>query len=102
MNSARKGNAKENRTAALLDEQGWTVASRRHLAGPGDLLAVRAGEMPRLIEVKATRSAYEHFRQADRDEMREFAAERGLRAELAWWRPRSREPRIIGVDEWPP
>ncbi len=85
----------------LLDADGWTVASRRHLAGPGDVLATKDGERPRLIEVKCTRTPYEHFRREDRLELRDFAAERGLVAELAWWAPRARAHRLIDEAQWP-
>lgn len=102
MNAARKGNGRELRTASILESEGWTVGSRRHVAGPGDLLAVKDGERPRLIEVKATAGGpYEHFGPRDRNGMRAYAAERGLVAELAWWAPRAATHRIFDEAEWP-
>lgn len=101
MNTARKGSSRELRTAAILESEGWTVGSRRHVAGPGDLLAVKDGERPRLIEVKATAGPYKTFGPRDRGALRAYAAERGLVAELAWWAPRARTHRIFDEAEWP-
>jgi hypothetical protein len=102
LNTARRGNTKEVRTAEWLEADGWTVGSRRHIAGPGDLLAIKDGERPRLIEVKAGRgSPYENFRRPDRMELREFAFWRGLVPELAWWPLRAREPQFIDETAWP-
>jgi hypothetical protein len=101
MNTARKGNRAEGRTVKLLEAEGWTVGSRRHLPGPGDLLAVRAGRRPRLIEVKGRKNLWEGFRRADRQEMIDYAIPRGLRAEVAWWPPRARAPRWISSEDLP-
>jgi hypothetical protein len=60
------------------------VGSRRHTPGPGDLLAVKVGERPRLIEVKAGRLPYENFRPDDRRAILEAAWQAGADAELCW------------------
>lgn len=101
MNSSAKGNAKERRTAALLAEDGWVIASRRHIGGCGDLLAVRTGEIPRLIEVKASATPWMNFRRPDRIAMRAYAAVNRLDAQLAWWAPRAKTPVYFGTDQWP-
>jgi hypothetical protein len=103
VNSARKGNAKELRTAELLAADGWLVGSRRHIGGAGDLLAVKRGERPRLIEVKATaevpwRSTFGPLKRA---ELRDCAAAHGAVAEIAWWRPRARQPEWLDEAVWP-
>jgi hypothetical protein len=101
VNTARKGNGFDVVVAKQLEAEGWTVGSRRHLPGPGDLLACREGERPRLIECKrGARSPFENFRQVDRNEMRDYAAVRGLVAELAWRKDRGR---LEFIDEasWP-
>lgn len=103
MNTARKGNQKELRTAELLAADGWLVASRRHVGGAGDLLAIKDGERPRLIEVKATaqvpwRSTFGPLKRA---ELRDCAVAHGAVAEIAWWRPRSRAPEFIDEASWP-
>lgn len=102
MNSSRKGNGRELRSAAILENQGYVVGSRRHTAGPGDLMAVKPGARSRLIEVKATAGGpYEHFRRADRKALRDYAHAHGMAPELAYWAPRARTHRIIPAEEWP-
>jgi len=108
MNSAAKGNSAELKTTKLLEAEGWVVGSRRHLAGPGDLLAVRATtwtgaplEKPRLIEVKARVHLWQGFRREDRKALAEYCEEHGLVAQVAWWKPRARAPVYLGVAEWP-
>lgn len=101
MNSSRKGNTFDVAVAKQLEADGWTVGSRRHLPGPGDLVATKNGERPRLIECKrGARSPFENFRQADRNEMRDYASSRSLVAELAWRKDRGRLT-FIDEAEWP-
>lgn len=101
MNTSRKGNGKETATRKLLELDLWVVGERRHVKGPGDLLAWKAGKRARLIEVKATLKPYAHFGPADREEMLRYALRHGLVAELAWWKPRARLPLFIPSTEWP-
>lgn len=101
VDTSRKGNGRERRSCALLEGDGWLVGSRRHIGGAGDLLAVKAGERPMLIEVKATLGPYAHFGPKDRAELREAAKRAGAVAVLAWWKPRAREHRLIDEAEWP-
>lgn len=101
MRTSHKGNGFERQVAKQLEQDGWTVGSRRHIGGCGDLLAVKPGERPRLIECKrGAGSPYENFRTVDRNDMRDYAAERGLVAELAWRKDRGR---VEFIDEasWP-
>ncbi len=86
MNTARKGNSAEVYVARWLQDRGWLVASRRHIGGAGDLLAVWPGfekaERPDhsslyllpsatwLIEVKCAKNLWQQFRRADREAMR--------------------------------
>ena len=79
MSSVSRGNAAERYVAKWLTERGWLVASRRHIGGAGDLLAVRNGSLDRstlrrteiwLIEVKHCKNLWENFRKADREEMK--------------------------------
>lgn len=89
MNTARKGNAAEVFVARWLQDRGWLVASRRHIGGAGDLLAIHpTGEWrgERLIfegrwmilpgstllaEVKACKELWQQFRREDRQAMRD-------------------------------
>lgn len=72
MNTSRKGNGAELYVAECLESEGWVVASRRHIGGAGDLLAVHPETAEtRLVEVKARKRPYDGFRPADRRAMRE-------------------------------
>lgn len=74
MNTARKGNAAERYVAHWLEDREWIVASRRHIGGAGDLLAVHAADaVTWLIEVKDCKNLWQNFRREDRQEMRETA-----------------------------
>lgn len=74
MNTTRKGTAAELYVAEWLQEFEWTVGSRRHIGGAGDLLATHPTDHVRLIEVKACKSLWSNFTRADRQEMREAKA----------------------------
>ena len=101
MNRAAKGNGFDLEVARQLEQEGWTVASRRHVPGPGDLLAVRDGSRTRLIECKrGAGSPFENFRRTDRHVLADYAGERGLVAELAWRKDRGRLE-FISFREWP-
>lgn len=92
MNTARKGSAAEVFVARWLQDRGWLVASRRHIGGAGDLLAIHPlgfleaptyaspgrGPMQEvsagktlLLEVKACKELWQQFRREDRQAMRE-------------------------------
>ena len=99
----------------VLASEGWLCASRRHIGGAGDILAVHATPVPHwagpnslllnralLIEVKSTtRSPWVNFGQQDRQAMVETAEQHGCEAWLYWWPPR-RDLQRIPASEWPP
>ena len=105
------GNARELKVIALLEEDGWVCASRRHIGGAGDVLAVKPpGETTRrhrvvtalLIEVKSTAGGpYERFGPAARRDLSDLARGHGCEAWLYWWPPRGALARIP-EHEWPP
>jgi hypothetical protein len=105
------GNTRELRVMDVLAEEGWLCASRRHIGGAGDVLAVRSFDDPgsargfgndvRLIEVKSTSGGpWERFGPADRQALVETAAKHGAEAWLYWWPPRAELQRIPASD-WP-
>ena len=101
--SSRRGNGRENRVRDLMADQGWFAMCGRASAGPADVLAVKDGERPRLIQVKSTAGGpYERFGPAERRELVEAAVTAGGIAVLAWWPPRARAPRWIRWHDWPP
>lgn len=100
MNTARKGNAAERFVARWLEDREWIVASRRHIGGAGDLLAVRPGDgAVWLIEVKDCKELWQQFRRADRAEM----AETPLPAGGERWVVNKRGQELVWVPEsaWP-
>jgi len=104
------GNARELRVMDVLASEGWLCASRRHIGGAGDVLAVRAlvGGLSgldhldaMLIEVKSTtRSPWVNFLPADRQAMVETAEKHGCEAWLYYWPPR-RDLQRIPASDWP-
>lgn len=100
------GNARELRVMDVLASEGWLCASRRHIGGAGDILAVRpyAGGPTleaRLIEVKSTTyGPFDSFGPADRRALLDTAISCGAVPVLAWWPPR-RELRWIHATHWP-
>ena len=111
------GNARELAVMKVLASEGWLCASRRHIGGAGDILAVKTGhvyyaDVPNpldtlrvralLIEVKSTtRSPWVNFLPADRQAMVETGEQYGCEAWLYWWPPR-RGLQRIPASEWPP
>jgi len=108
------GNARELKVMAVLADKGWLCASRRHIGGAGDILAIRqpyfdgvvrpAGTrvVARLIEVKSTtRSPWVTFGPADRQDLVDTAIRFGAEPLLAWWPPRGKL-RWIQASEFPP
>lgn len=84
-----------------LESEGWWVCRAAGSLGDADLVALRGGDTPRLIEVKSTtRGAYHGFGPAKRDNLREAARSAGARAWLAWWPPR-KPLKWYSEDVWP-
>lgn len=100
-NYAARGNKKDVRSRVLLEADGYVVGSRRHIPGPGDLLAWKDGEETLLLEVKACTDLWQNFRRADRIEMLDYAAEHVLVPLIHWWKPRARTPEVIYSWDWP-
>jgi Holliday junction resolvase-like predicted endonuclease len=102
-NTARKGNAAEVFVARNLKDKGFVVASRRHIGGAGDLLAVRPDGKVWLVEVKACKSLWGNFTRADRQEMRETQLPEGAERWVANVRGTGEKRTIswCAESEWP-
>ena len=109
--SKSKGTRAENEVVATLRERGWyawrllpTTNDRDdEVVGSGvaDVIALRAGSRPRLIEVKATKAGpYAGFVPARRVRLSEVAKEADADALLAWKEPR-KGIRFIPEAAWP-
>jgi Holliday junction resolvase len=100
MSTAGRGRHRERQVAERLRSEGWVVLKGTSF-GVCDLAAMRAGDTPLLVEVKANQgSPYMNFRGEEREVLALEARRAGARAVLAWWPPR-RPLRLIPSSEWP-
>lgn len=99
----KRGAAREREYAERLEAKGWLVTRSAGSRSPHDLVALKDGYVPRLIQVKSDRAgAYAHFGPRERSELRESATRAGAQAVLVWWPADRGGPRIIPADAWPP
>lgn len=98
----RDGCKRERQVRQALEAQGWWVARAAGSLGDADLVALKTGETPRLLEVKANEgSPYKTFSRERRMQLRLAARRAGAVAELVHW-PSRANPVFIPEDEWPP
>ncbi len=96
-----RGHQRERQVRDWLTERDWIVIRAAGSLGCVDLVALKAGATPRLIEVKSTAGGpYERFGPADRAELSVNAEWAGAEAWLAWWPPRG-VLHWIAEPEWP-
>jgi Holliday junction resolvase len=97
----RRGINRERQVRLHLEADDWWVARAAGSFGDADLVALKDGRRPRLIEVKSSaKGPYEHFGPSEREGLRRAARLAGAIAELAWW-PKGGQLRFIPSDEWP-
>lgn len=96
----RRGRGRELAVADHLRDEGWIVF--RATTSVADLVALRDGNRPRLIEVKSTstRGPWNDFGPEARMRLRSLARAAGADAWLVWW-PLRGECRWIPADKWP-
>lgn len=96
-----RGHNRERQVRRDLEADDWWVARAAGSLGDADLVALKDGKRPRLVEVKATaRGPYHGFGPKDRADLI-FAAElAGAEAWLCWYPPRGK-PTWIPSCEWP-
>ena len=100
MRGGQAGRARERQIAEKLRSDDWVVV-KGTTYGTCDLVALRAGSRPMLIECKSTAGGpYERFSPADRASLKAEAERAGADAVLAWWPPRGKL-RLIHSPEWP-
>lgn len=98
---AKRGSQREYAVRNLLRDDGWLAFRAPASLGVADVIALRDGSRPRLIEVKSdARDAYGHFGPEKRERLRDAARLAGADALLAYWPPRE-ELRWIGEESWP-
>lgn len=97
---AAAGHARERQVVHYLRDRDW-IAQRAPASLGVDVIALKAGETPKVIEVKSTAGGpYERFGPAERAAAIVLARMAGAVAELWWWPPRG-QLRVIGESEWP-
>ena len=95
------GHNRERKARDILEADGWFVIRAPGSLGFCDLVALRKGYDPWLIEVKATAAGPFHsFGPADRRDLLAAASKAGGKAMLLYW-PANAQPRYIFPDEWP-
>ena len=96
-----RGTQRERAVRLRLEEDDWLVVRAAGSLGVVDLVALKAGHRPRLIEVKSdVKGPYDNFRPADRADLLQRAEWAGGDAWLVWWPPRG-QMRWIPPSEWP-
>jgi Holliday junction resolvase len=99
--SSRRGHNRERQVRDLLLSEDWWVCRAAGSLGDADLVALKEGHFPRLIEVKSTAAGpYHSFGPKARADLRFAAFLAGAEAWLVWWPPRA-QPKWIPSSEWP-
>lgn len=99
--ASNRGHQRERDLVRKLKADGWFALRAPASLGVADVVALKDGERPRLIEVKSTAGGpYEHFGPADRADLSAAARVAGAAAFLAWWPPRG-GLRWVPEEDWP-
>lgn len=86
MSAGSRGSARERQVGRLAVERAWVVYRAAGSHGNADLVALRRGSVPLLIQVKGSAGGpFEHFGPDDRFALMVEARACGARAFLAWW-----------------
>jgi Holliday junction resolvase len=96
----RKGTRAEYRVRRELEQHGWVVTRAGGSLGVADLVALKAGETPRLIQSKCGLPAYKNFSPAERLALRVVADKAGAEPWLCVVADRA-PLRWIPSVEWP-
>lgn len=97
-----RGTQRDRKVRDLLAADDWFAVCARGSHGCADVLAIKEGKRPRVIQVKSTaQGPYERFGPKDRAELSFAAKLGGAQAWLAWWPPRVRQPVWISESDWP-
>lgn len=98
-----RGHDRERAVKRQLEAEDWWVARAAGSLGDADLIALKDGRPPLLVEVKSTaQGPWERFGPADRDALRLAARIAGARAVVCWWPPRGRQHWLYDDQgDWP-
>lgn len=103
--SARKGNAAENAVKHELEAEGWLCKGTGDSHGAVDIVALKLGAIPMLVQVKANKAGgpFSNFRREDRRVLLAEAERAGARAVLAYRKGNGKTvvTRWVWPEEWP-
>lgn len=98
---SRRGIQRERDLVNQLRGEDWFAMRAPASLGCADVVALRDGDRPRLIEVKSTTAGpYAGFSPADRRDLSFAAKLAGAEAWLCWW-PKRSKPVWIPESDWP-
>jgi Holliday junction resolvase len=101
MRGKAAGTQRERAVRDHYRDHDWLAFRAPASLGVADVVAMKAGHRPRLVEVKSTaQGPYESFGPRDRHKLRMAARMAGADAVLAWW-PKNGKLRLIHANEWP-
>jgi Holliday junction resolvase len=96
-----RGITRERQVRDVLLSQDWWVCRAAGSLGDADLVALKDGKRPLMVEVKSTAAGPFHsFGPKDRAGLLFAAGLAGAQAVLAWWPPRGRLHWMFPED-WP-
>ena len=98
MSGERRGRGRELNVADLLRAEGFVAY--RLAWGHADVIGLKAGHPPMLVQVKSTRRPWERFGRLARVALAHEAIAAGAVPMLVHW-PANGVPRFYGVHEWP-
>ena len=101
MSAYARGAARERQVVELFQSRGWFAARSAGSHGPADVIALREGYQPLLVQVKTdVAGPYAHFGPSDRKELLQACRKAGARGLLLWWPPRGPKSYIF-EEGWP-
>lgn len=100
MTQKRRGTERERDLVKILRKDGWSCHRTPGSLGTMDVIALKAGEIPRYIQVKGTAKPFSTFSPFERYDLLAEAQRAGARAELCWW-PSYGGLHFIQPDQWP-
>ncbi len=96
------GAARERQLKERLCAEGWWCIRPAGSHGEADIVALRDGKTPRMIQLKANKDGgpYKNFGPAERAQLVEAAKIAGAQAFLVYW-PARAHPQFIPADAFP-